>query len=233
MYLCLFGPTGERGVTPDDSGSDLEMTAAAPASADPLVARLRAALMRARAAQRHPRGDHDLNPGMASGRPLVSAAVLVPVIPFGPLPRILFTKRAAGLADHAGEISFPGGHIEPGDADAVAAALRESGEELGLKPGQIEILGALDPYDTRTGFRVAPVVGLLAPPLVLRPDPREVAEVLEVPLAHLLDPANHCCREFEAGGRPRRFYAFPYRNHVIWGATAGMLMNLYELMSAE
>lgn len=202
-------------------------------SGDALMARLRSSLTRVRPARTVPRGDHDLNPGMTPGGALIAAAVLIPVIPLAPAPHVLFTRRALDLADHAGEISFPGGRVETGDPDAVAAALRESWEELGLERGQIEILGALDSYETRTGFRVAPVVGLVAPPIALRPDPREVAEVLEVPLPHLLDPANYRRREFEAGGRPRRFYAIPYRHHMIWGATAGMLMNLCEVMSAE
>lgn len=202
-------------------------------SDEALVERLRAALTRVRPLRNLARGDHDLNPGMGRSTELVAAAVLIPVIAAGAGPRVLFTKRALDLADHAGEISFPGGRVEPGDRDAVAAALRESEEELGLRPSQIEILGALDLYETRTGFRVSPLVGLLSPPLVLKPDPREVAEVLEVPLSHLLDPANHRRREFTAGGNPRSFYAIPFGGHMIWGATAGMLMNLCEVMSAE
>lgn len=202
-------------------------------SDEALIEHLRAALTRVRPVRDLARGDHDLNPGMVSRRPLVAAAVLIPVIAAGPGPRVLFTKRALSLADHAGEISFPGGRVEPGDLDAAAAALRESEEELGLRPSQIEILGALDFYETRTGFRVSPLVGLLSPPLDLKPDPREVAEVLEVPLAHLLDPANHRRRDFTAGGQARSFYAIPFGGHTIWGATAGMLMNLCEVMRAE
>jgi 8-oxo-dGTP pyrophosphatase MutT (NUDIX family) len=200
------------------------------APAGGLLTRLRENLMRPRAPRRASRGDHDLNPGMARNRELVPAAVLIAIIGAASGPDVLFTKRAAGLADHAGEISFPGGRIEPGDLDPVAAALRESEEELGISPAQVEILGALDIYETRTGFRVSPVVGLVAPPVVLRPDAREVAEVLQVPLAHLLERANH--RRFEAqdGGTVRHFYAIPFGPHVIWGATAGMIMNLCEVM---
>ena len=102
-----------------------------------------------------------------------------------------------------------------------------------MRPAQIEILGALDFYETRTGFRVSPLVGLISPPIELNPDPSEVAEILEVPLPYLLDPANHRRREVEAGGRVRNFYAIPFGDHTIWGATAGMLMNLYEIMSAK
>jgi 8-oxo-dGTP pyrophosphatase MutT (NUDIX family) len=215
-------------------GSKMRMTAqAAQEDEDRLVARLRRNLVRPRPPRGDSRGDHDLNPHMPRGRVLVPAAVLVPVIAAGPGPNVIFTKRAAGLADHAGEISFPGGRIEPGDADPVAAALRESEEELGLPPSCIEILGFLDLYETRTGFRVAPVVGLLTRPFELRPDPREVAEVLEVPFAHLLDPVNYRRHEAEAGGIKRHFHAVPYGGHVIWGATAGMLMNLREIMGAE
>lgn len=210
-----------------------EMRKTAEDAEDALVARLRRNLLRAPPPRIDPRGDHDLNPAMPRGRVLIPAAVLVPVIAAVPGPTVIFTKRAAGLADHAGEISFPGGRIEPHDADPIAAALRETGEELGLPADRVEILGALDFYETRTGFRVAPVVGLLTGPFDLRPDPREVAEVLEVPFAHLLDPVNYRRHEAEAGGVRRQFHAIPFGGHIIWGATAGMLMNLREIMSAE
>ena len=177
------------------------------------------------------RGDHDLNPGMGRAPALIPAAVLVPVFDSGADIDVLFTKRAIDLTDHAGEISFPGGRIEPADGDAAAAALRETEEELGLPSHQIEIIGALDLYETRTGFLVTPLVGLVAPPLILRPDPREVAEVIRVPLGHLLNRLNYRSEEREAGGKLRRFYSLAFGDYVIWGATAGMLVNLCERMA--
>lgn len=189
--------------------------------------RLRARLSEAPVPSARERGDYDLNPGMSRKAELVPASVLILIVK-GPQPQVLFTKRAAGLHDHAGEISFPGGRIEPFDADPIAAALRETEEELGLPRASIEIWGSLDLYETRTGFRVAPIVGAVSPPLVLRPDPREVAEVFEVPLAFLLDRANHRREEREAGGAMRRFHAIRFGPHVIWGATAGIVMNLCE-----
>jgi 8-oxo-dGTP pyrophosphatase MutT (NUDIX family) len=196
------------------------------AADESLLSRLRISLG-ARALGQGPRGDHDLNPDMSRSQSLVPAAVLIPIVA-GAEPQVLFTKRAPDLADHAGEISFPGGRIEAGDADAVAAALRETEEELGLPRSGFEVLGQIDPYETRTGFKVAPVVGLIQPPLVVRPDPREVAEVFEVPLAYILDRANHRRDEYEAGGALRRFYAIPFGDHVIWGATAGIIMDLCD-----
>ena len=201
--------------------------------ADALLVRLRACLAGALAARTAARGDHDLNPDMERSGALTPAAVLIPVVAARDVPWVLFTKRALGLADHAGEISFPGGRIEAGDSDAVAAALRETEEELGLPRAGIEVLGALDTYETRTGFRVSPIVAIVRPPLVLHPDAREVAAVIQVPLAHLLDPANHRREEYEAGGRLRRFHAIVYGEHVIWGATAGMIMNLCDCIRAK
>lgn len=176
------------------------------------------------------RGDRDLNPGMRRGRRLTPAAVLVPVVARRPGLTVLFTRRARDLLDHGGEISFPGGRIETWDRGPEEAALRETEEELGLPRRRVALLGNLDPYETRTGFRVSPVVGLVRPPVRLRPDPVEVAEVFEAPLAFLLDPANHRRHETRAGGRRRTFYAIPFGPHFIWGATAGMLMNLYDVL---
>lgn len=169
---------------------------------------------------------------MRRERPPVRAAVLIPIVAEAGAPQVLFTKRAADLQDHAGEISFPGGRIETHDPDPIAAALRETEEELGLPQGLFEILGVLDAYETRTGFLVSPVVGIIAPPFTLRPDPREVAEAFQVPLAHILDRANHRREEREAGGVARRFHVIPFGPHVIWGATAGMIMSLCELLEA-
>lgn len=176
------------------------------------------------------RGDHDLNSGMEPFLPLKPAAVLIPLIDRPEGLSVLLTRRTAHLAHHAGQVSFPGGHIEPADEGPADTALRETEEEVGIDRGSIEVLGHLDIYVTRTGFVVTPVVALVHPPFTLRPDAHEVDEVFEVPLAFLLDPANHqkCSAEFE--GVTRHFYAMPYGRHFIWGATAGMLVNLYEVL---
>lgn len=176
------------------------------------------------------RGDEDLNPGMTPIPPIKDAAVLVPLIDREDGLSVLLTHRTAHLANHAGQVSFPGGHADPEDGGPEQTALRETEEEVGLHRRHVHLLGRLDPYMTRTGFAVVPVVGLITPPFDMAPDPHEVAEVFEVPLSFLLDRCNHhlCSREFE--GTTRHFYAMPYGRHFIWGATAGMLMNLYEFL---
>src|SRR6056297_1110083 len=148
------------------------------------------------------RGDHDLNPDLRPDGPLRPAAVLVPLVDRADGLTVLLTERTAHLHAHAGQISFPGGAFEPGDADAVAAALRETEEEVGLAPEQVEVVGRLDTYVTRTGFEVTPVVGLVRPPVLLRPDPFEVADVFEVPLDFILDPARPERHSLEFLGRP-------------------------------
>jgi 8-oxo-dGTP pyrophosphatase MutT (NUDIX family) len=160
------------------------------------------------------------------------AAVLVPVVRHDDALTVLFTRRTPHLQDHAGQISFPGGRAEPDDASLEATALREAQEEVGLAAQRVELLGRLPEYVTVTGYRVTPVVGLVASPLELRPDPFEVAEIFEVPLAFLLDPENHLRNCVIQEGKRRLYYAMPYRHYYIWGATAGMLMNLYGLLSA-
>jgi 8-oxo-dGTP pyrophosphatase MutT (NUDIX family) len=159
------------------------------------------------------------------------AAVLVPVVRRDDALTVLFTRRTPHLQDHAGQISFPGGRVEPDDASLEATALREAREEIGLAADRVELLGRLHEYVTVTGYRVTPVVGIVTPPMDLRPDPFEVAEVFEVPLAFLLDPANHLRNCVLQEGRHRRYYAMPYRHYYIWGATAGMLMNLYGYLT--
>lgn len=169
--------------------------------------------------------------------PFVPAAVLVPLVERQDGFSVLLTQRTADLKAHAGQISFPGGRLETGDTDAAAGALRETHEEIGLASHHIEILGALDTYVTVTGYEVTPVVGAVTPPLDLKPDPTEVADIFEVPLAFFLDPANHQRHSRVIGeedGRKvmRAFYAIPYGDRYIWGATAGMLINLYEVLTA-
>lgn len=177
------------------------------------------------------RGDHDLNPELScTDGTLRHAAVLVLLVERDEDLSVLFTKRTDNLEHHPGQISFPGGHIEPTDHDPVAAALRETHEEVGIAPQHIQILGRLDTYITRTGFHITPVVGSVRAPINLCPDPSEVDEVFEVPLAFLLDPANHHTHEREFQGAVRRFYATSYEDYYIWGATAGMLMDLYQTL---
>ncbi len=162
----------------------------------------------------------------------VPAAVLVPIVNQPGGLTLLFTQRSAHLHDHAGQISFPGGRVDEGDSDRVATALREAEEETGLSPSRVEIIGRLPEYDIPTGFRVTPVVGWVEPPFDLKPDPFEVADVFEVPLGFFLDPANHQRHSDVRNGRTRFYYSMPYGERNIWGATAGMLYSLYQVLSA-
>lgn len=159
-----------------------------------------------------------------------AAAVLIPLIDHPGGLTVLFTQRTTHLKSHGGQISFPGGRVEPGDASAEFTALREAEEEIGLAAARVEILGRLPDYRTRTGFRVTPVIGLVKPPLGLAPDAREVAEVFEVPLAFLLDPKNRQRHTREFRGTTVGYYVFEYQGREIWGATAGMLVNLYKML---
>lgn len=177
------------------------------------------------------RGDHDLNPGWGEPPDLRDAAVLVPLVARADGFTVLLTQRTAHLAAHAGQISFPGGAVEPEDANEEAAALRETWEEIGLPAERIELLGRLDTYVTRTGFRIAPVVGLIRPPFILKTDPYEVAEAFEVPLAVFRDPARAETHGRVFAGRERFFYAFTWEGRYIWGATAGMLVNLRDRLA--
>lgn len=178
------------------------------------------------------RGDHDLNPGFRPEPPLRPAAVLVGLVERGDGLTVLLTRRTEHLQHHPGQVSFPGGHIERHDTNAVATALRETEEEIGLPATHINVIGRLDTYVTRTGFEVTPVVAMIEPPFELAPDSHEVAEVFEVPLAFLMDPNNHHRHERELGGVKRFFYAMPYRDHFIWGATAGMIVDLYQVLTS-
>jgi 8-oxo-dGTP pyrophosphatase MutT (NUDIX family) len=155
-----------------------------------------------------------------------AAAVLVPIVAHPPGLTVIFTQRTAHLKAHSGQVSFPGGRAEPEDPTPEFTALREAQEEIGLAIERVEVLARLPAYYTRTGFRVTPVVGLLEPPVALKPDPREVDEVFEVPLAFLLDPKNHLRETRELQGRSVAYYVMRYGKRTIWGATAGMLVNL-------
>lgn len=178
------------------------------------------------------RGDHDLNPGMSPpSAELRPAAVLVPLVDHAHGMSVLLTQRTAHLSAHAGQISFPGGRIEVNDADEIAAALRETEEEVGLPRDRVEVIGRLDTYVTGTGFEISPVVGVIAPPYPMAIDAYEVAEAFEVPLAFILDRRNHQRVERESAGRRRCFFVLPYEGRNIWGATAGILVNLAEVLA--
>lgn len=176
------------------------------------------------------RGDRALNPHWPepSPRALTPAAVLAPIICRPEGWTLLLTQRAENLRDHAGQVSFPGGRLQPGDAGPLAAALRETEEEIGLARALVRPIGGFDAYETGSGFRIVPVVGLVEPGFSLRLDSSEVAEVFEAPLEFLMNPANHQRREGEWRGRRGAYYAMPYQNRFIWGATAGMIRALYE-----
>ncbi|HET8870771.1 MAG TPA: CoA pyrophosphatase [Aquabacterium sp.] len=175
--------------------------------------------------------------------PKVDASVLVPLV-MREEPTVLLTQRQPHLKAHAGQISFPGGRSEPTDTDAIHTALREAQEEVGLAPSRVRVLGTLPFYNTISGFRVTPVVGIINAEshelhqLSLQPDPGEVAEVFEVPLAFLMNPRHHQRRAVPIPGTSAEFYAMPWtpegaqREYFIWGATAAMLRNLYRFLSA-
>ncbi|HWQ37770.1 MAG TPA: CoA pyrophosphatase [Burkholderiales bacterium] len=167
------------------------------------------------------------------GRQPIPAAVLIPIINHRTNPSVLLTQRTDHLHDHAGQISFPGGRVDEADPDRASTALREAEEELGLPRSRIEIVGRLPDYDIMTGFRVTPVVGWIEPPIELKPDRFEVAEVFEVPLRFFLDPANHQRHRRDIHGVLRHYYAMPFGQRFIWGATAGMLFTLYQVLSAR
>jgi 8-oxo-dGTP pyrophosphatase MutT (NUDIX family) len=161
---------------------------------------------------------------------LTPASVLFPIVLRPGGATVLLTQRTAHLRDHPGQISFPGGRAEPEDSSPAHTALREAEEEVGLLPAHIEIAGYLPEYRTGTGFSITPVVAMVTPPFDLRPDSFEVAEVFEVPLAFLLDPANHQQHAMHYRGKLRSYCAMPYGPYFIWGATAGMILSLYHAL---
>lgn len=180
------------------------------------------------------RGDHDLNDaGMRPNPPLIPAAVLVPLVERDDGYTVLLTERSADLSKHAGQISFPGGRIEADDGTPERAALRESEEEIGLTADFVDVIGSLDVYEVRTGFEVFPVVGLVRTGFDLTLDHGEVADVFEVPLSFVLDARNHHRQSRTFYGKLRHFYVLPFEDRYVWGATAGMLINLYEVLTGE
>ncbi len=181
------------------------------------------------------RGDDDLNPharAIPHDVPFKPAAVLVPIVPRQEGATLLLTQRTQHLPSHAGQVAFPGGKIDATDAGPVEAALRETEEETGVEPRFVTPLGFLDLYITRTGYRVVPVVALLEPGFALRPEPGEVEAIFEVPLSFLMDPKNHARHSRVWQGLKRHYYAMPFGDRYIWGATAGMIRNLYDRLYA-
>ena len=176
--------------------------------------------------------DFSLNGVVPAPTAFRPAAVLVPIIRREAGLTVLLTQRTDDMPSHAGQIAFPGGRPQAGDADSVDTALREAEEEVGLTRQFVEVIGQVDHYRTGTGYEITPVVGLVTPGFVTRADPREVADVFEVPLAHFLDEKNHRIDSRVWQGRERRYYAMPYGERYIWGATAGMLKNLQYVLSA-
>ncbi len=181
------------------------------------------------------RGDYDLNPDHRAEQSaqiaLKPAAVLVPIMQRKTGLTLLFTKRTATLKHHADQVSFPGGRVETADADTVATALREAYEEIGLPHHNVDVIGRLDDYETRTGFHIVPIVGFVEPDFDMVLNPHEVAAVFEVPLSHVINAANHQQGTASFNGRPATFYELPYEGYRIWGATAGILVNLAHVLN--
>ena len=176
--------------------------------------------------------DFSLNADGAMPEVWRPASVLVPLIRRDAGITVLLTQRTEDMPSHAGQIAFPGGRRQAEDIDATATALRETEEEVGLTRDFIDVVGSLDLYRTGTGYQITPIVGIVTPGFTMRADPREVADVFEVPLDHFLDERNHRIDSRVWQGRERRYYAMPYGERYIWGATAGMLKNLHFILTA-
>jgi len=193
---------------------------------------LRARPKAALAAPGRPSSDYDLNPevSLPEGRKLRAASVLIPVIDRADGAGVILTKRSSALKHHPGQIAFPGGKEEAGDNGPEGAALREAWEEIALAANQVDILGHLPAHETVTGFRVTPVLALIDPGFVAKPDIGEVDEVFETPLAHLMDPANYLVEGRRWRGERRYYFTVPWGPYYIWGATARMLRALADRM---
>lgn len=193
-----------------------------------------AELSRALSLPGQPSSDFDLNPEtvLPPGRKLRAAGVLVAVNLRRPAPTVFLTKRASNLKHHPGQIAFAGGKQDKGDADVTAAALREAEEEIGLPRDLPRIIGIMPPHETVTGFSVTPIVAVVDSPFAMRPEPGEVEEVFEVPLAHLLNPDNYQIQSRRWRGARRYYFTVPYGPYYIWGATARMLRALAARMEA-
>jgi 8-oxo-dGTP pyrophosphatase MutT (NUDIX family) len=209
--------------------NDIPLTAVAPPFG---ISRPTADAVRARLAGAPPLPEAlDLHAiSLREGTRVTEAAVLVPLVNRDAGVQVLLTQRTEHLRDHAGQISFPGGRVEPEDRDREATALREMAEEIGLAAEHVTLLGRLPGYEIPSGFRITPVVGWIEPPFTVVPDVFEVADIFEAPLAHFLDPANYQRREYHFRGRHRHYLAIPYEGRYIWGATAGMLYSLCRML---
>ncbi len=193
-----------------------------------LARKLRSAL----AAEGPPSSDYDLNPDtqLSPERTLRNAAVLIPVIERPAKASVILTKRSSALKHHPGQIALPGGKVDDADHGAVDAALREACEEIGLERRHADVLGALPPHETVTGFQVTPVLALVAPEFEARPEPGEVAEVFEVPLEHVMNPARFLIESRRWRGERRFYFVVPWGPYYIWGATARILRALADRM---
>ena len=215
----------------NDAATHSAISATAPA---PLRSRVERAL---RALDDLPRGDelgdHDLNPSLPRANPRRPAAVLVPLVERPDGHTVVLTRRSEHLHDHPGQVSFPGGRLDDTDRGPIDAALRETAEEIGLGREYVELAGLLDGYETVTGYGVTPVVGFIQPGFALTLDAFEVAEAFEVPLAFFLDEASRRIHSRMRDGRRRYYYAFEYADRYIWGATAGMLVNLQRRIARD
>jgi 8-oxo-dGTP pyrophosphatase MutT (NUDIX family) len=177
-------------------------------------------------------GPEDLHlGGIPAGGRVTDAAVMVPLVHRADGVQLLLTQRTAHLSDHAGQISFPGGRVEPEDVSREETALRETEEEIGLARAHVQLLGRLPEYEIPSGFRITPVVGWIEPPFDLALDAFEVAAVFEAPLEHFMEPARYQRREYRFRGRHRHYMAIPYEGRYIWGATAGMLYSFARMLN--